>query len=171
MTDSFCVFSPNRVLTCWDLKGVFASPCNCSNMRFLTHFPPVGWDFSFPDFTPVAFEAVLAFCLCHPLPHSLSHVCLSWVNTLRTLSNTITRSPLVSQQNDEKKAFRAKVIQLALPTYCCSHRVAAGNRLPLCENELGFICQVPNLIIYPNDLQTLHYHLLIDKMAGLSIPS
>jgi hypothetical protein len=45
-------------------------------------------------------------------------------------------------------------IRLALPTYCCTHRVDAGNRLPLCEGEVDFICQVPNLINY--QLQTLH---------------
>jgi hypothetical protein len=58
---------------------------------------------------------------------------------------------------------------LALLTHCCTHRVAVGNRLPLCEYVTDFICQVPNLINY--HLQTLHYHLLIDKMVGLSIPS
>ncbi len=34
---------------------------------------------------------------------------------------------------------------LALPTYCCTHRVDEGNRLPLCVGEVDFICQVPNL--------------------------
>jgi hypothetical protein len=37
---------------------------------------------------------------------------------------------------------------LALPTYCCTHRVDAGNTLPLCEGEVDFICQVPNLFNY-----------------------
>jgi len=46
----------------------------------------------------------------------------------------------------------------ALPTYYCTHRVDAGNGLPLCEGEVDFITQVPNLINY--QLQTLHYQLV-----------
>jgi hypothetical protein len=40
---------------------------------------------------------------------------------------------------------------LALPTYCCTHRVVsdAGNRLQLFEGEVDFICQDPNLKNYP----------------------
>jgi hypothetical protein len=57
-------------------------------------------------------------------------------------------------------------MMLALPTYFCTHRIDAGNRLPLFEGEVDFIGQVPNLINY--QLQTLYYQLLIDKRAGLS---
>ncbi len=59
---------------------------------------------------------------------------------------------------------------LALPTYRFTHRIGAGNSLPLCEvvkGEVDFICQVPNLIHY--QLQTLHYQQLIDKRVGLPI--
>jgi hypothetical protein len=55
-------------------------------------------------------------------------------------------------------------MMVALPTYCCTHRVDAGIRLPLSEGEVDFIWQVPNLINYP--LLTLHNQLLIGE--GLS---
>ncbi len=32
--------------------------------------------------------------------------------------------------------------------YCCTYREDAGNRFPLCEGEVDFIDQVPNLICY-----------------------
>ena len=49
-----------------------------------------------------------------------------------------------------------ELVMLALQTCCQTHRVDAGNRLPLCEGEVEAICQVPNLINY--QFQTLHYH-------------
>ena len=51
---------------------------------------------------------------------------------------------------------------LDLPTYCCEHRMDAGNRLPLCEGEVDFTCEVPNVIDY-------QIQILIDKRGGLSI--
>jgi hypothetical protein len=39
---------------------------------------------------------------------------------------------------------------------CCTYRVDAGNRLPLCEGEVDFICQVPNLT---------NYQLLINQLS------
>ena len=39
-------------------------------------------------------------------------------------------------------------MMLALPTCCCTLRVDAGNRLSLCEGEVDFFCQVPNLFTY-----------------------
>ncbi len=74
---------------------------------------------------------------------------------------------------------------LSLPTYCCTSWVR--NRFPLCEGELDFMCQVPNLICYQlltgqapyeklintrpfyQSTWGLSYQSLIDNQSSLSI--
>jgi len=38
------------------------------------------------------------------------------------------------------------VMMLPKPTYCCTHRLDTGNRLPHCQGEVDFICQVPIIV-------------------------
>ncbi len=58
-----------------------------------------------------------------------------------------------------------------IPTYCCTHRVDVGigsdvgNILPLCEGEVDFISQVPNLINYQllQIVSTINYNPFINN--------
>ncbi len=99
------------------------------------------------------------FCPLHPLPQSLSLALSVWVVSQQFFPSLV--SSLV------KICFFPRFFvfcRIFLPSflvragifsscplsdaYCCTYREDVRNRLPLCQGQVDFICQVPNFICY-----------------------
>ncbi len=95
-----------------------------------------------------------SFCLLHPCAHSLLHA-LSDLPASQQSPTFGVCSPRVLKKNRVFSRFLSFFGFFSLvredPNLCCcvllyaSGTSDAGNRLPLCEGEVDFICQVPNL--------------------------
>ena len=84
---------------------------------------------------------------------------------------SLRQSPIALRPSPSRVKKSAVHVVVTVEVWGCSHRscyhsVSCGSlhplprchQLPLCEGEVDFICQVPNLINY--QLQTLHYRLI-----------